>query len=69
MNSEKQLQADIARLLELIESSNEMIRQLKNAGNQEDSLPIRQEKHLRKQYTSELNTLLKKYHLTVAEAD
>ena len=66
MEREAKLQTDIARVLELIRVTNTMIDQLYQAGKEETSLALRQEKRLRQQYTDELNELFKHYHLAVS---
>lgn len=63
--TEIQLQSDIARLLELIQISNYTLEQLRQAGKSEDSLPFRQEKHLHRPYTHQLNQIMKKFKLSV----
>ncbi len=65
MKQEHALQADIARLLELIRQTNTMLDQLKKAGKDNHSLAIQQEKHLRKQYTAQLDHILHEYQLSV----
>jgi len=65
MEDQEKLQADIARLLELIRSANVLLSQLKNSGNNEQSFTYRQEIHLRNKYTAELDKILNQYQLTV----
>ena len=61
------LQADIARLLRLINDTNQLIEQLHQAG--QSSLAIRQEKHLRDKYTRELDQIMRSYQLTVSPVE
>ena len=65
MEGSKTIQKNITRLLELIEGCNRMIENLQQAGDKESGLAMKQEKHLRKKYTDELNHLLKNYKLKV----
>ncbi|WKN46242.1 hypothetical protein [Tunicatimonas pelagia] len=65
MENQDRLQADIARLLELIRGTNLMLSQLKEAGNDERSLVCRQEIRLREKYATELDKILNRYQLTV----
>jgi hypothetical protein len=65
----KSIQENISRLLELIEGCNRMIENLQDAGNKEGGLAIKQERHLRKKYTDDLNHLLKNYKLKVTELE
>lgn len=65
MKQEHELQADIARLLELIRQTNTLLEQLKKAGKEDNSLAVQQEKHLRKQYAAELDHILHEYQLSV----
>jgi hypothetical protein len=48
----------INHTLELIASCNRLIAQYKENGEKEDSLMIRQEKHLKKQYMKQLDEML-----------
>ena len=64
-----QLQSDIARLLELIQQSNRLLDSLKEAGRDDTDLMERQEKHLQRQYTEELNQLMKPFKLRVHPRD
>ncbi len=64
-----QLQSDIARLLELIQESNCALESLKKAGRDDTNLMARQEKHLQRQYTAELNQLMKPFKLRVHPRD
>jgi hypothetical protein len=65
MEKEHQLQEDIARLLELIQATNQTMEQLRQAGKNEESLQLRQEKHLHRQYTAQLDQIMKNYKLSV----
>ena len=69
MNDETTLQADIARLLRLINDTNQLIEQLHQAGKAKSSLAIRQEKHLRDKYTRELDQIMRSYQLTVSPVE
>jgi hypothetical protein len=64
-DTKAQLQADIARLLELIRKSNQTMEHLRQAGKREDSLAYRQERHLHRQYTAQLYLIMKEYKLSV----
>jgi hypothetical protein len=64
-----QLQSDIARLLELIQQSNRLLDSLKEAGQDDTDLMARQEKYLQRQYTAELNQLMKPFKLGVHSRD
>ena len=65
MEPHPQLQSDIARLLELIQASNSALEALRNAGKTPESLLVRQESHLHRQYTSQLDQLMKQFKLGV----
>ena len=69
MDKEMILQADIARLLKLISSANQIIGQLYKAGKTESSLAIRQEERLRSKYTQELDQIMRNYQLTVSPVE
>ena len=60
-----QLQSDIARLLELIQQSNRLLDSLKEAGRDDTDLMERQEKHLQRQYITELDRLMKPFKLRI----
>ncbi len=60
-----QLQSNIARLLELIQQSNHLLESLRKASRSDVDLMIRQEKYLQRQYTAELNRLMKPFKLAV----
>ena len=51
-------QATILQLLEQIEICNAQIKKYLQIGEKEDSLPIRQEKHLKNQYLQKLDAIL-----------
>jgi hypothetical protein len=55
----------IAHTVDLIKGCDEMILSFKKMGEKDTSLMIRQELHLRKQYVSDLNEMLKEIHLKV----
>lgn len=57
----------LPRIYQLIKGCDEMIASFKLMGEKDDSLMIRQELHLRKQYIQELNEILGKIHLKVVE--
>jgi hypothetical protein len=55
----------VARTIELIRGCDAMIASFYEMGETDDSLMIRQEKHLRKQFINDLNNMLKDIHLEV----
>lgn len=55
----------IQSLLERISTINQVIEHLRKAGEMEDGLMIRQEKHLKKRFTTELLDLLKDFDLNL----
>lgn len=63
------LQTDIARLLELIQLSNQTMERIRDAGKSDDSLAYRQERHLHRQYTAQLDHIMKNYKLSVHALD
>ena len=69
MKENFRLQADIARLLKLIQDTNQLLDSLYQSGKEENSLAIRQEKHVRQRYTTEPDKIMKNYRLTVSEVE
>lgn len=55
----------ITRLIELIEICNHSLERNRNAGEKEDGLVIRQDKHQRQKFIDELNIFLKEKNLFV----
>ncbi len=64
MNTEKE-KTGIEQLLDLIDTCTQTIELRKKAGEEESSLGIRQDKHLRQRLINDLNKVLSKRRLKV----